>query len=461
MKTQHRASDPQIPLYLVVISIAVACSNGSNGGSTGSTSGSGGTASSGSPGAGTASGSGTGSTSSSGSASGAESSGGGSGASGSGGGATASSGGSGSGQASGSGSTGDSGPSGSSGGSATAVKSNGCGKTSTVTFGSVPNENPNAAAGSGNGVGTGQGGYVTLNDSKAGGSRGFAIRLPDHYDDAKPYWLIFDFHWNGGNSAQVDNGGTSGYQFAYYGLQSNSKNGAIFVGPDSIGAGWSNSNDQDLHFTDDMVKLITDNYCVDTSNIITTGFSWGGGMSYELACARADPSVAGYAFRAAVIYEGANLSGCDMSGKHPIALWQKVGLTDTTCPVSLAKPIRDQFVMNNGCTGWTSDQTPLQTSTNVSTEPPEPPAPGQYLNPGGHICTNYTGCSAGHPIRWCVDQSGHGPGSVDGTSDLYQSCAKAPSQCSSSCPCSWTADDVWTWLNDPSSNTHSPNATSE
>jgi poly(3-hydroxybutyrate) depolymerase len=363
---------------------------------------------------------------------------------------------------------GDSGASGSSGsgssggsGNSTAVKSNGCGKTSTITFGSVPNEAATAAAGSGNGVGTGKGGYVTLNDSKAGGSRGFAMRLPDTYDNTRPYWLIFDFHWNGGDSAQVDNGGTSGYQFAYNGLQSKSKNGAIFVGPDSIGSGWSNTSDQDLYFTDDMVKMISDNYCVDMSNIITTGFSWGGGMSYELGCARADPSAAGYAFRAAVIFEGASLSGCDTGGKNPIALWQKVGLTDTTCPISLARPIRDQFVKNNGCTGWTSDQTPPQTSTSVSTEPPVPPTPGQYVNPGGHICTNYSGCSAGHPVRWCVDQSGHGPATVDGTSDIYQSCAKAPSSCSSSCPCTWTADDVWTWLNDPSSNAHTPNATSE
>ena len=353
-----------------------------------------------------------------------------------------------------------SGSSGSTGGVST-VKSSGCGKTSTIAFGPVPNENAGAAAGSGNGVGAGAGGYVTLDDSMAGGSRGFAMRRPANYDKTKPYWLIFDFHWNGGTSAQVDNGGTSGYEYAYYGLQSKSKNGAIFAGPFSIGPGWNNSNDQDLHFTDDMVKLISEHYCVDMSNIITTGFSWGGGMSYELACARADPSAAGYAFRAAVIFEGADLSGCDTGGKSPIALWQKVGLTDTTCPVSLATPIRDQFVKNNACTGWTSDQSPAQSSTNVSTQPPVPPTPGAYLNPGGHICSNYTGCSAGHPIRWCVDQSGHGPATVDGTSDLYQSCAKPPSSCSTSCQCTWTADDVWTWLNDPSSNVHTPNATSE
>src|SRR5207253_11410410 len=116
---------------------------------------------------------------------------------------------------------------------------------------------------------------------------------------------------------------------------------------------------------------------------------------------------------------------------------------------------------NNQCTGWTSDQTPSQSSTTASSEPPVPPTPGAFLNPGGHICTNYTGCSAGHPIRWCVDLSGHGPATIDGTSDLFHSFAKAPSTCSTACPCTWTIDDIWTWLNDPSSNARTRNATSE
>jgi poly(3-hydroxybutyrate) depolymerase len=53
---------------------------------------------------------------------------------------------------------------------------------------------------------------------------------------------------------------------------------------------------------------------VDTTHVLTNGFSYGGGMSYELACARAK------VFRAAAIYEGAQLSGCD-GGNDPIALW--------------------------------------------------------------------------------------------------------------------------------------------
>jgi len=330
---------------------------------------------------------------------------------------------------SGSGGTAGTGGTGGTTSSGTAVGSNGCGKTSTLTFGTVPGE-------SGTKVGTGKGGYVTIQSS--GQSRGFAMRLPDNYDNTKPYWLIFGFHWNGGNSAEVDSGGTNGYWWSYYGMQRKSKNNAIFVAPDGLNAGWANSSGHDLTFVDDMVKLIEDNYCVDTKNLITMGFSYGGGMSYELACARAK------VFRAAAVYEGGQLSGCD-GGNDPIALWQVEGLTDGTVGMSMATPIRDRFVKNNGCT--------VQTA-------PQPPTPGTYLNPGGHICTDYAGCSAGHPVRWCVSQSGHGPGPIDGNSDLYNSCASPPKTCSTSCPCTWTPDDVWPWLNGQTITGQTPNATS-
>jgi poly(3-hydroxybutyrate) depolymerase len=349
----------------------------------------------------------------------------------------------------------------------TPMPSAGCGKTSTLTFGTVPGETATATPG-GPSNGTGKGGYVKI--TSGGTQRGFAMRLPDNYDNNHPYPLFFAFHWNGGDSKAQDTGGDNGYFTAYYGIQRKSKNGMFFVAPDSIGSGWGNGSDSDLHFTDDMVKLISDNYCIDMSNLITSGFSWGGGMSYELACARANTkdNTAGYAFRAAIIFEGANLSNCDGSGKDPIALWQKVGLTDTTCPVSAATPIRDQFVKNNQCTGWTSETgnvAATKTGT-TSQEPPRPPNPGQYINPGGHVCTNYTGCSDGHPIRWCVDQSGHGNATTDGTSSLYDECANVTSQnpmgnCSPGCPCTWTPDDIWTWLNDPTVNKYTPNITTK
>ena len=285
----------------------------------------------------------------------------------------------------------------------------GCGKTSTLTFQAVS-------------TGKGSGGKMTIQSS--GESRSFIARFPDSYDKNKPYRVYFGFHWNGGTMNDVDSGGSNGYIMAHFGLQSLSNNGAIFIAPQGNGNGWANPQQHDLILVDDILKLVEDNYCVDTTHVFTNGFSYGGGMSYELACARAK------VFHAAVIYEGGQLSGCD-GGNDPVALWQTEGLTDTTVNMSLATPIRDRFVKNNGCT---------------QQNPPQPPQPPPYLATGGHVCTNYSNCSAGHPVRWCVHQSGHGPGPVDGTSDLYNSCATPPKTCSSSCPCTWTPDDVWSWL---------------
>jgi poly(3-hydroxybutyrate) depolymerase len=286
------------------------------------------------------------------------------------------------------------------GGSGTG-RSAGCGKTSTMTFGSAPN-------------GTGAGGTAKI------GNRNFIVRLPDNYDKEKPYWLIFGFHWRGGSGNDVDS-----YNMAHYGLQKLSKNGAIFVAPDGLGAGWANSNDEDLKFVDDMVKLIEDNYCVDTKHLFANGFSYGGGMSYALACARSD------VFKAVGIYDGAVLSGCK-GGTKPIAYWQMHGLTDGTLGIAAARTMRDQFAKNNGCTAQS---------------PPEPPQPPPYVVDGGHICTNYSGCSSGHPLRWCAHQSGHGNAVVDGTADLYNRCMNPGMTCSNSCRCTWVPEDVWAFFN--------------
>lgn len=106
-----------------------------------------------------------------------------------------------------------------------ATPSTGCGKTSTLTFGTVENEDANGIPG-GPSLGTGAGGWVTL--TSGGQTRNFAMRLPDNYDNTHPYWLIFAFHGNGETADGMDDGGANGYFTAYWGLQRESKNGAIF-----------------------------------------------------------------------------------------------------------------------------------------------------------------------------------------------------------------------------------------
>ena len=162
----------------------------------------------------------------------------------------------------------------------------------------------------------------------------------------------------------VDGGGSSGAAWSYYGLRAQADDSTIFVAPQGIGNGWPNSNGQDLAFTDDMVELIQGDLCVDNTRVFALGFSYGGSMSYALACARSD------VFRAVAVYAGGELSRCE-GGNQPIAYIGLHGLGDNTLDISGGREMRDRFVTNNGCT--------LQ-------DPPEP-------NPGSltHTCTTYQG----------------------------------------------------------------------
>jgi poly(3-hydroxybutyrate) depolymerase len=204
--------------------------------------------------------------------------------------------------------------------------------------------------------------------------------------------LAFAFHWNGGTMGDVDGGGTSGYTWSYYGLREQADNTTdsrmIFVAPQGNGNGWANSNGQDLTFVDDMIKQIEGDLCVDTTRLFAMGFSYGGGMSYAIACARAT------VFRAVAVYAGAQLSGCT-DGTKPIAYIGVHGITDPTCNISGGRSLRDKFVKNNGCT----------------TQNPPEPSEGSRT----HVCTSYAGCASGYPVRWCAfDGGGHTPAPVDG-----------------------------------------------
>ncbi|MFD0332040.1 ricin-type beta-trefoil lectin domain protein [Streptacidiphilus monticola] len=242
--------------------------------------------------------------------------------------------------------------------------------------------------------------------TSSGQTRGYILRVPANYDQNHPYRLIFGFHWLGGTANDVDSGGTDGYNWSYYGLRrlaDAADNGTIFVAPQGLNNGWANTNGQDVTFVDDMTAQLEAGLCVDTTQIFSAGFSYGGAMSYALACAR--PAV----FRAVAVYSGANLSGCS-GGTQPIAYMGLHGLRDNVLPISSGRALRDQFVRNNGCTAQ---------------NPPEP-AYGSLT----HTVTAYSGCKPGYPVVWAAfDGAGHDPGPIDGcTCDGWHT---------------WTSGEVW------------------
>ncbi|WP_062357279.1 lectin [Herbidospora yilanensis] len=222
----------------------------------------------------------------------------------------------------------------------------------------------------------------------SGKSRQFILRVPDGYDNNRQYRLIFAFHWRGGTMNDVSSGGTSGTAWSYYGQQEQSNNSAILVAPQGFGNGWANSGGEDVRFVDDMIARIESDLCVDTTQRFATGFSYGGGMSYSLACSRAT------VFRAVAVFAGAQLSGCE-GGTQPIAYMGLHGISDNVLNISQGRSLRDRFVRNNGCTAQ---------------NPPEPAAGSR-----SHTLTTYSGCRSGYPVVWAAFDNGHMPGPVDGT----------------------------------------------
>jgi pimeloyl-ACP methyl ester carboxylesterase len=238
-----------------------------------------------------------------------------------------------------------------------------------------------------------------------GKSRSFILKIPDSYDSTYAHRLAFGYHWLGGTDDQVASGGSDGYPWAYYGMLSQSGNTTIFVAPQGLNNGWANSNGEDVTFTDDMIGLIENDLCVDTTQLFSVGFSYGGAMSYALACARAN------VFRAVVaIAAPGAISGCS-GGTQPIAYMGIHGVSDN---IQNGRALRDRFVANNGCTPQNAPE----------------PAPGSLT----HIITRYAGCRTGYPVVWAAFDGGHQQGPVDG-------CAGCESGARS-----WDKAEIWNFF---------------
>jgi poly(3-hydroxybutyrate) depolymerase len=239
---------------------------------------------------------------------------------------------------------------------------------------------------------------ITVN----GKTRQYTLRVPSGYDSSKAYKLIFAFHWVGGTMNDVASGGSDKEAWAYYGMQKKSAESAILVAPQGLNNGWANSGDEDLAFVDAMRQTIENGLCVNTAQRFSMGFSYGGSMSFSIACSRAKD------FRAVAVISGGQLSGCS-GGNDPIAYLGIHGVSDGTLNIAGGRTLRDRFVTNNGC-------------AKIS---PKEPAPGSKT----HVKTVYSGCKTGYPVTWIAFDGGHAPAPVDGGSD---SGAR-----------SYTPDEVW------------------
>ncbi|KAI1132292.1 carbohydrate esterase family 1 protein [Nemania abortiva] len=249
------------------------------------------------------------------------------------------------------------------GGVIAAKPSSGCGNTPTLTG------SPNIAH------------NLTVN----GKARSFYLGVPENYDKDHPYRLIFTLHALGGTASQVI-AGTGGY-YVWYGIPPlvNDTIGAIYVAPDGLNNGWANQGGEDVTFISEVIKAVEADLCIDQNLRFSTGFSYGGAMSYSLACSL------GEELRAVAVLSGnPQISGC-AGGTAPVAYYGQHGVGDNILPIDGGREMRDRFAKNNGC---------------EAAQNPREPSVGSGV---AHMRTTYSGCSAEHPVVWVAFDGSHTP----------------------------------------------------
>ncbi len=253
-----------------------------------------------------------------------------------------------------------------------------------ATGGSATGGSGTGGSGTGGGTGSGNGspGCGAASPLKSGNfsekinnqDRQWILDVPSGYDNKKPTRLIFVWHPLGGNASGTANG--------YNGLKALSNNSTIFVAPNGVqgsnfeasGVGWWNKDDADVKFLEAMLKKINEGLCIDQERIFSTGFSFGGMMSYTVPfVSDVFRAVAPCSGKAGVIPYTAKFSD-----PAPIMAFQ--GTSDPICSLALAKEFFDKFLSRNGCGTETK---------------PVSPSP----------CVEYQGCKV--PTIWCQFSGGH------------------------------------------------------
>jgi polyhydroxybutyrate depolymerase len=210
-----------------------------------------------------------------------------------------------------------------------------------------------------------------------GTMRKYVLDVPTGYDTNKKYRLVFVWHPLGGSASQVVSGG-------YNGLKSLSEGSTIFVAGDGLaggngeasGPGWWNANNGDMKLLTAMLEKLNANLCIDSARIFSTGFSFGGMMSYAV----------GYEFD--VFRAIAPCSGDLQVIPHkqtftaPLPIMAFHGDKDDFVTTARGRAARDKYLARNKC---------------GTTTMPAMPSP----------CVEYQGCSA--PTFWCEFPGGHSP----------------------------------------------------
>jgi poly(3-hydroxybutyrate) depolymerase len=218
-------------------------------------------------------------------------------------------------------------------------------------------------------------------------SRRYWTRPPKNYDPNKPYTLtIWGQGCGQGNTAEgtpISMNPASADNSVQVELLASQKqtNHCYSAGPDGDAP-----DSPELPYFDQVVKEVSDAFCIDKSRIFVGGYSSGAWFSGLMGCNRTN------------VVRGIGLAAGGLQLNHdactgPVAALITRGTSDNGTPEAQTLALRDSIRMRNGCGTTTKAWTPTwdagEGMANVSS------------------CVSYDGCMAGYPLIWCPTPGGH------------------------------------------------------
>jgi len=232
-----------------------------------------------------------------------------------------------------------------------------------------------------------------------GSNREYFITLPANYDNTKPHKILFAMHCYGSSAEDfVHHAPDYDHPTPYYGQQVLDKNGDyIFVSAQAVGGLW-NKGQEDHDFFGKMLTTMEDNYCIDTSRVFVTGFSYGAMFTNSLAQDYQDRirAVATYAVADYNIW----LPQENCSNKAlPIAWMDVHGKNDDRCNYDKAKnSALPRILKNNGKEDANGNFTDASGEVTQMEE---------VQGNTGHVCYDFKTVDPRFPVKFCSWPGGH------------------------------------------------------
>lgn len=219
--------------------------------------------------------------------------------------------------------------------------------------------------------------------------RTYYMTFPKDYDKNKPYKLLIANHCMGSSANHMATwiNVNQDHPSPYYGqLNLDTEHNYIFVAPQGDGSGMWTKGEADHQFISDMLTKINDNYCIDTSRVFATGFSFGAMFSNSLAQSFQ------HRLRAVAVYAVAdyNIYLPDNAGK-PIAWMGVHGTQDGMCDYNRAKNSAVKRILKNN--GKASDGDSQFTDASSEEVP--------NYSGRGHDCYDFKNVDERFPVKFC------------------------------------------------------------